>query len=124
MESLGKLNWSISGGRIPMAFHGTQPAFTSRDQIAILNTGPNDATVYITVLYEDVPPSGLYEIKIKSKRLRKIRFNDLIDPIPVPLEKNFGCVIKSDKPVVVQFSRMDTGNKNLSLMGGMAFPVD
>jgi hypothetical protein len=36
------------------------------------------------------------------------RINDLIDPEAVPLGVPYGLVVRSDVPVVVQLSRLDT----------------
>lgn len=124
MKKIGKLDWAFSGGRIPFNSTGEEPMFNSHDKIAVLNTSEEEAEIEIFIFYEDQSPIGTYEVKIKPKRLRKIRINDLIDPEAVQLERNYGCYIRSNVPVVVQFSRMDTGQNANAIMGTMAYPAD
>ena len=124
MKAYGKIDWAFSAGRIPFHTNGEEPEFNSHDKIAILNTSDEDVMVEILLFYEDEPPVETYEIKVESKRLRKVRFNDLIDPVAIKLEKNYSCLIKTSSPVIIQFSRMNTGQNENTEMGGMAFPVD
>lgn len=124
MKTTGKLDWAFSGGRIPFDSTGEEPMFNSHDKISVLNTSEEKAVIEIFIFYEDKAPVGTYEVEIKPKRLRKIRINDLIDPEAVQLERNYGCYIRSNVPVVIQFSRMCTGQNAYALMGTMAFPVD
>lgn len=124
MKTYGKIDWAFSGGRVPMKSNGKEPNFISHDKIAVLNTSEEDALVEITIFSEDEPPVGTYRVKVDARRLRKIRFNDLIDPLPIRLEKNYSCLIQTDVPVVVQFSRVNTGKGANAEMSTMAFPVD
>lgn len=124
MKAIGKKDWAFSAGNIPMPTTGKEPEMTSHDKIAILNTSKKQAHLELLIFYEDHPPVTGYSLKVESGRLRKIRFNDLIDPFPVPLEKNYSCLIQSNIAVVVQFSRMNTGDRTIAEMGTMAFPVD
>ena len=124
MKKIGKLDWAFSGGRIPFDSTGEEPMFNSHDKISVLNTSEEEAEIEIFMFYEDEAPVGTYEVKVKARRLRKIRINDLIDPAAVRLERNYGCYIRSNVPVVIQFSRMHTGQDANAIMGTMAFPAD
>ncbi|UZH55113.1 hypothetical protein JRG66_14335 [Salinimicrobium tongyeongense] len=124
MRKIGKLDWAFSGGRIPFESTGEEPEFNSHDKISVLNTSEEAAKIGIFIFYEDQAPVGNYEVEVEPKRLRKIRINDLIDPEAVALERNYGCYIRSNIPVVVQFSRMATGQQANGIMGSMAFPAD
>jgi hypothetical protein len=121
--STGHKIWVIAGGQIPLLSTGKEPGFTSRDVVCILNTG--EATkVNIMIYYEDKPPAGPYRIELKEICVRQVRFNDLVDPLPIPLNTIYAAVIESDNPVLVQFTRMDTGHANKALLSTMAFPGD
>src|SRR5690606_2241477 len=109
MKKIGKLDWAFSGGNIPFDSTGEEPMFNSHDKIAVLNISEEEAEIEIFIFYENQAPVGTYEVEIQPKRLRKIRINDLIDPEAVRLERNYGCYIRSNVPVVIQFSRMNTG---------------
>ncbi|GHA31498.1 hypothetical protein GCM10007103_11430 [Salinimicrobium marinum] len=124
MKAYGKIDWAFAAGRIPFRTTGKEPEMNSHDKIAILNTSGEDALVELLIFYEDQSPIGTYEVAVEAKRLRKIRFNDLIDPEAIRLERNYSCFIKTSVPVVIQFSRMNTGQNANAEMGGMAFPAD
>lgn len=109
---IGKKEWVFAAGRIPLDSTGREPEFTSHDKIAVLNTSLQDAEIKLTIYYEDKQPVKDHAIKIPARRVRKIKFNDLIDPLPIPLDKPFGFTLTCDVEVVVQFSRMDTGKKH------------
>lgn len=123
-QVVGKRHWAFSCGCIPLESHGKEPDFCSHDKIAMLNVSEETAMVEITIFYEDKEPVGTYCIKVAPRRMRKIRLNDLIDPQAIPLETHYGCHIKSNVPVVVQFSRMDTGARNTALFATMAFMAE
>ncbi|WP_027998173.1 sensory rhodopsin transducer [Sinorhizobium arboris] len=109
MEAIGRRRWTISGGHIPLESNGPEPAFTSRDEIAVLNCSGKAARLRIHIHYADRPAVGPYEVEVAGRRVRRIRFNDLIFPEALPLGEDFGAVIEADVPVVVQFSRFDGG---------------
>lgn len=124
MKDYGKIDWAFTAGRIPLVNTGREPDFISYDKIAVLNTSDEEAVIEMNIFYEDEQPSEIYSVKVSPKRLRKIRFNDLIDPLPIRLGRNYSCIIKTNVPVVVQFSQMDTGARENAKMSGMAFPAD
>jgi len=97
---------------------------TSHDKLCLLNTGDSDGHVEITLFYRDRDPVGPYRLKVPARRTRHVRFNDLIDPEAMPLDTNYASTITSDVPIVVQFSRLDSGQAENALLGAMAFPVD
>lgn len=124
MKAYGKIDWAFSAGKIPFETNGKEPQMNSHDKIALLNTSEEEAIVELVIFYEDQAPVGTYKIQVGAKRLRKIRFNDLIDPEAIRMERSYSCIINSNIPVVVQFSRMNTGQNANAEMGGMAYPAD
>jgi hypothetical protein len=124
MKTLGRTAWAISGGHIPLAGNGEEPEMISHDKLCILNTGGSDAHIEITLFYTDREPVGPYRLKVPARRTRHVRFNDLIDPEAIPLDTDFASTIFSDVPIVVQFSRLDSGQAENAMLGTMAFPVD
>jgi hypothetical protein len=120
-RALGKKHWAIAAGRIPLVTTGPEPAMTSRDELRFLNIGDADVNVEITVIYTDRDPIGPYRIKVAARRVRRVRVNDLIDPLPVPLETDYALTIESAEPIVVQFTKIDTSSSRNAAMGTMAF---
>jgi hypothetical protein len=111
MKDYGKKYWAFAAGHIPLYSTGDEPEFTSRDQIAVLNVTDHDATIGLRIYYESSEPVHDHTIIVKARRIRKIRMNDLIDPLPIPLDTPYGFIFSSDTNVVVQFLRLDSGRR-------------
>jgi len=122
--SIGNKIWVISGGHIPLHSTGEEPAFTSRDVLCLLNTHPHEVRVRLTIYYEDKEPVGPYPIELTKNSVRQVRFNDLVDPFPIPLDTNYAAVVESEHPIFVQFTRIDTSGANMAMFSTMAFPAD
>lgn len=120
---IGKNLWIIPGGHIPLHSTGHEPACTSHDKVSLLNTNLHEAKVHITIYYSDEEPIGPYICSVASQRVRKIRINDLIDPLPVFLDRPYALVIQSELPIVIQFSRQSTEQQNQAFAGSMAFAL-
>jgi hypothetical protein len=124
MKPIGRRMWAFSGGHIPLISTGEEPGDTSRDELCVLNTHTAQAHLELTVYYEDRDPVGPYALRVPARRVRHVRFNDLIDPQAMPLDTPYAAVISSDVPVVVQFTRRDTSLEANSIATTLAFPVD
>ena len=124
MPGLGKTRWVIAEGYIPGASTGKGRAFESHETACILNAGERDASVRITLFFADRAPVGPYRVSVPAKRTRHVRFNDLIDPAPVPRDTDYSSLIESDVPIVVQHTRLDSRQAALALLSTMAFPVE
>jgi hypothetical protein len=114
IKKYGRKKWAFAGCRIPVATTGKEPQFTSQDRIAILNTTDQAAEIKISIFFVDKEAIRNYSITVMAQRIRKIKFNDLIDPLPIPLDEPFGFVLQSNTQVIVQFSRMNTENKYIA----------
>jgi hypothetical protein len=104
----GKCAWAFSAGHIPLTSTGSEPEFTSHDKIAVLNISDQDAEIEMTVYYINQQPLNGFKIKVKARRVRKFRINDLIDPLPVSLDTPYSLIFHSQVPVIVQFTRQTT----------------
>lgn len=111
----GGRRWVFSAGFAPSRSTGFEPDFTSRNTLCLLNTGNEPACVELTVYYEDAEPVGPYEILVDSQRVKHQRINDLIDPEAVRLDRPYGLMVESDKPVVAQLYYLDSRNGNLAV---------
>lgn len=120
---IGKTEWVIPAGHIPLHSTGQEPEFTSHDKISLLNTSGQPAKVQLTLFYADEDPVGPYNCQVAGQRIRKLRINELIDPLPVFLDRPYALLVRSDQPVVVQFSRQSTQQRHEALAGGLAFAV-
>jgi hypothetical protein len=120
--TIGHRTWAIAEGYIPGESTGEGP-MTSHETICVLNASARDASVEITVYFTDREPAGPYRIDVPANRTRHLWLNDLEDPEPIPADTDFATVVRSDVPVVVQHTRLDTRQAALGLLSTMAHPV-
>jgi len=121
MVPIGRKRWAIAEGYIPPTSTGPHPQMTSHETVCLLNTGSQDAHVSITVFYSDQSPVGPYRIVVPSERTKHVRFNDLSDPAPIPVDRDFASLIESDVPIVVQHTRLDSRQAENALLSTIAF---
>jgi hypothetical protein len=124
MTALGKKRWAIAEGYIPGWSHGPENLFTSHETACILNTGDADAHVELTLYFSDRDPVGPYRVTVGARRTKHLRFNDLVEPEPVPVATDYASVIESDVPIIVQHTRLDSRQAENALLTTMAFPID
>jgi hypothetical protein len=122
-SELGKKIWAIAEGYIPSGSTGPAPQMTSHETVCILNAGDGDATIEIMIYFADKEPVGPYKFTVPARRTRHLRFNEMDDPEPIPKDTDFASVIKSDVPVVVQHTRLDSRQAENALLSTIAYPV-
>lgn len=121
MSRLGRTEWAIAEGYIPEWSNGPKPEFESHETVCILNAGDEEARVEITVYFSDREPAGPYRLTVPVRRTRHVRFNELKDPEPIPKGTDFASVIRSDVPVVVQHTRLDSRQAENALLSTIAY---
>jgi hypothetical protein len=121
MDVIGRRRWAIAEGYIPGSSRGPEPQMTSHETLCILNAGATDAHVAVTIYFTDRDPHGPYNLVVPARRTRHVRFNDLNDPAPLPLETDYASVIESDEPIVVQHTRLDSRQSENALLSTIAF---
>lgn len=118
---IGRTRWAIAEGYIPGWSHGPAPEMESHETVCILNAGDEDAAVRITVFFEDREPAGPYLFTIPARRTRHLRFNEMAVPEPVPRATPFASLIESDRPIVVQHTRLDSRQAENALLSTIAY---
>ncbi len=89
----------------------------------MLNASDKVAHVEIVLYFEDADPAGPYRVVVGAQRTLHLRFNNLADPQPIPKGTNYSSVIRSDVPIVVQHTRLDSRQAENALLSTIAFPV-
>ncbi|MBD0387730.1 MAG: sensory rhodopsin transducer [Nostoc sp. C3-bin3] len=120
-QSIGRTCWAIAEGYIPAYSNGPEPQFTSHETVCVLNANDKDAHVEIMIYYSDREPVGPYQVTVLARRTKHIRFNNLTKPEPIPHDTDFGSVITSDVPIVVQHTRLDSRQAENALLSTIAF---
>jgi hypothetical protein len=119
--TIGHTVWAIAEGYIPSKSVDDSKELLSHETACLLNPGDRDAQVSITLYFQDRDPVGPYRVTLPARRTLHLRFNDLKDPEPVPLDTDYASVIASDVPIVVQHTRLDSRHPNVALLSTMAF---
>ena len=120
---IGCTVWAIPEGYIPsLSISDAQP-YVSHEAACILNTTDVRAEIEITLFFEDRPPVGPYFTSVDAHRTRHLRFNDLTEPEPVPRDTSYSSIIRSNVPVIVQHTRLDSRDPHIALLTTLAFPA-
>lgn len=120
--TVGATVWVIADGYIPPGSTGPAPDMTSHDSACILNAGDHDAAVELRVYFTEREPAGPFRLTVPARRALHQRINDLRDPEPIPAGVDYCCVLRSDHPIVVQHTRLDSRQAENALMSTIAFP--
>jgi hypothetical protein len=100
-EIIGTHAWAIPEGYIPSATNGNglRPR---HGEVVLLNAGGAHAHVEVTILFGDRHPADPYQVVVPALRILHLRFEELVDPEPIPRDTPYAAVIESDEPIVVQ----------------------
>lgn len=123
MQAIGKRRWAIPEGYIPSQSVSRERALLSHETACILNANDTDAAVTLTVFFADREPV-VYRVTVPARRTLHLRFNDLQDPEPVPLDTDYASVFESDVPIVVQHTRLDSRRAEIALLSTLAYAQD
>ena len=121
-EEIGAYIWVIPDAYLPPLGDEHLPG---HEATCILNLNDRPAKVKFAFYFEDKEPIISKEIIVNPERtihLRLDRSEDLLG-IKVEREVPFSIKIESDVKIVVQHSRMDTRQPNLSYMSTMGYPI-
>jgi hypothetical protein len=122
MPGIGRKQWAIAEGWIPLWSHGPEPEMLSHETACILNSNDTEAHIEIMIYFSDRDPAGPYKLTIPPRRTLHQRFNDLKDPEPIPKATNYASIITSDVPIVVQHTRLDSRQAENALLSTIAYP--
>jgi hypothetical protein len=78
-------------------------------------------SISCTIFFADRDPVGPYRITVPARRALHLRFNDLVQPSPIPRDTDFSSIFESDVPIVVQHTRLDSRHAEVSLLSTTAY---
>ena len=67
-----------------------------------------------------IPPLAPHRA-VGARRPLHLRFNDLVDPQPIPRDTDYASVFESDVPIIVQHTRLDSRQAELALLSTVAY---
>jgi hypothetical protein len=119
--SIGSTRWAIGEGYIPRESTGSTRELISHEAICVLNAGDQPAHLRLYIYFSDREPAGPYQLEVAARRSRHIRINDLKDPEPVPAATEYSMLVESDRPIVVQHTRLDSRQSALALLSTVGY---
>ena len=122
MSELGKKQWIIPDMFWPVK---DNCEYQSHEGICVVNANNEDCEVEIDFLYADRDPICGYKTVCKGMRTNHIRTDEVMaNGEHLPRGTAYAAVIRCSVPVVVQYTRVDTTQSELSLMTTMAYGVE
>ena len=116
----GKQVWMIPDGYMSDTRKGD---LVSHEAICVLNLSGEDANIKLTVYFEnDEPLRGFFAV-CHHERTNHIRLDKIIseDGRRIPKNTPYAVLVESDRPVVVQASRLDVSQPEYALMTTIAY---
>ena len=124
MAAIGRTTWAIPDGYIPGKSTNPTSDLTSHEACCILNASENNAQIEITIFFEDRDPAGPFRFRVSARRTRHLNFNDFDAPEKIPRDTPYASLIKSDVPIIVQQTRLDSRQAENALLSTIAYPVE
>lgn len=116
----GKKEWIIPDGFMS----GTKSeTYVSHEAVCVLNLNNKDANIVIEIYFEDREPISGFTALCKGKRCNHIRLDKIENKegVKIPHDLPYSVYVKSDVPIIVQHSRMDVTQPNMTLMTTIAY---
>ncbi len=116
----GKNVWMVADGYMSDSAKGE---FVSHEAICVLNLSGEDANINITLYFEDDEPMRGIHAVCKNERTNHIRLDKIVtdDGRKIPKNTPYAVLVESDRPVVVQSSRLDVSQPEYALMTTIAY---
>jgi hypothetical protein len=120
-KGFGHTHWIIPDGYIPETSSGV---LVSHESVCVLNASSEEALLRFTIYFEDRDPIKDITYIVPGRRTKHTRTSSLArDGERIPAGVPYAIEVRSDVPVVVQYSRMDATQAENALMSVMAYPV-
>ncbi|MEF3304574.1 sensory rhodopsin transducer [Paenibacillus sp. GYB003] len=120
-KGAGATHWFIPDGYIPEKSSGS---LTSHESVCVLNSSSEDAQLVFTIFFEDREPMEDIFVVVPGRRTKHIRTSTLTkDGEPIPVGVPYAIEVRSDVPVIVQYSRLDATQAENALMSVVGYAV-
>ncbi len=129
MSDIGKKIWIFPDAFLPAIGKPYKTSDSgdqfSHESLCIVNTSNTEAKLSIDFLFEDTDPIENYETIINSKRSLHLRLDKIeINGEKLPREKPYSIILRSNKNIVAQLSRLDTTSEYNSFMTTLGWGDD
>lgn len=116
----GKTEWYIADGFMSDTEKG---GLVSHEAVCVLNLSGETAHIEVTVYFEDEEPLRGIFAECGNERTNHIRLDKAVGEggRTIPRNKPYALAVKSDRPIIVQCSRLDVTQPEYSLMTTIAY---
>ena len=116
----GKKSWIISDGFMSETEKGK---YVSHEAVCVLNLSGETANIDISIYFEDRAPLKNFKAVCENERTNHIRLDKIENESgeKIPHEVPYAIRVESDVPIVVQHSRMDVTQAEMTLMTTIAY---
>ncbi len=116
----GKKQWIIGDGFMSGTSNG---GYDSHEALCVLNISGKTAKITIDFYFEDKEPMRGFCCICENNRSNHIRLDKIknINGESVPKDTPYSAVLKSNRNIVVQHSRMDVSQSEMTLMTTIAY---
>ncbi len=123
-KALGKKVWLVPDCYYPEL--SVEGPYISHEAICVLNTGDEDATIKLTLYFEDGDPDCGFTAFCGAKRTHHVRLDQILSADGRHIQKGrpYALLVESNVPVVCQYSRLDTTQPQMSLTTTIAHAID
>lgn len=128
-KAIGQKCWVVPDGFIPRLTEDDRDnpnGYTSHECACLLNAGDNEARIQLTVYFEDRDPAVVDNLVLGAQRCRHMRMDELTTGGTAVIDRGvpYALVVRSDEPIVVQMSRLDTTQPNMAFLSAMGYPAE
>jgi len=122
MEGEGCKTWLIPDAYMPEVGSGK---YVGHEALCMLNTGEVPAQVELDFYFEDRPPIKGVPVTLEAERTWHLRLDrpEQLGGVVIPREVPYAIRVRSNVPIVVQYSRLDVTQPNMSLFTTMGWPL-
>ncbi|MBF6594085.1 MAG: hypothetical protein IVW51_06515 [Thermaceae bacterium] len=119
----GAKTWIFPDGYLPA--QGPEGNYVGHDCICMVNTSDQDASVLLDIFLEDREPVLDIEIRLPAQRSLHLRMDkpEMLGGYELPRETPYSARVRSNVPIVAQYSRLDVTQPNMAFLSVMGFAV-
>ncbi|MBS1370327.1 MAG: sensory rhodopsin transducer [Lentisphaeria bacterium] len=117
----GKKVWYFADGYLPEK--GGAGPMEAHEALMLFNTGAEATDVKIDIYFSDRPPADEIAVQVCAERVLTLRMDHPADlgGTEIPPLTQYALRIRSSRPVVAQFGRLDTTQSDMAYYVGVGY---
>jgi hypothetical protein len=119
----GAKTWIFPDGYLPQRGEGED--YVGHDCICIVNTGLEDAQCWLDFYFEDTEPQLNIAVSVGAQRSLHLRLDkpEQLGGYLLPREMPYSARLRSNVPVVAQYSRLDVKQNNMAFLSSLGYGI-